>query len=91
MFAALAAAVMCVSAFAFDVTEYLPLKGTVKNYTRTDYGITSKFGEYFRTPEMKIVRVFDRAGREIESKVHLFFSKLGLVLFFPTNPFLFLI
>jgi len=67
MFAALAAAVMCVSAFAFDVTEYLPLKGTVKNYTRTDYGITSKFGEYFRTPEMKSVRVFDRAGREIES------------------------
>ena len=67
MFAALIAAVMCVSVFAFDVMEYLPLKGTVKNYTRTDYGITSKFGEYFRTPEMKIVRALDRAGREIES------------------------
>ena len=67
MFAALIAAVMCISAFAFDVMEYVPLKGAVKNYTRIDYGITAKFGEYFRTPEMKIVRIFDRAGREIES------------------------
>lgn len=67
LFAAVAAAGMCVSLFAFDVTDYLPLKGIVKSCTRTDYSVTSKFGDYFRTPETKTVRLFNGAGQETES------------------------
>ncbi|MCK9170358.1 MAG: hypothetical protein M0P01_08080 [Treponema sp.] len=67
LFAAVAAAGMCVSLFAFDVTDYLPLKGSVKSCTRTEYSITSKFGDYFRTPELKTIRVFNGAGKETES------------------------
>ncbi|MFA6856653.1 MAG: hypothetical protein WCR31_05530 [Treponema sp.] len=67
LFAAVAVAVMCVSLFAFDVADYLPLKGIVKSCTRTEYSITSKFGDYFRTPETKTVRVFNGAGQETES------------------------
>lgn len=64
---AVLAAGMCVSLFAFDVETYLPLKGTVKSYTRTDYSVTSKFGDYFRTPETKMTHILDNAGLETES------------------------
>lgn len=58
---------LCVSLFATDVFNYVPLSGNIKNYTRTDYTIASKFGNYFRTPNVKIVKSFNNIGKEAES------------------------
>ena len=65
--AAVVSAGMSISLFAFDVASSLPLKGAVKSYTRTEYSVTSKFGDYFRTPETKFVHVMNGAGQETES------------------------
>lgn len=48
-----------ISLFAVDVKKYVPLKGAVKSYTMTDYEISSQFGDYFRTPEMKQAHIFN--------------------------------
>lgn len=58
---------LCLSLFATDIFNYVPLSGNVKNYTRTDYTIASKFGNYFRTPNSKIVKAFNNIGKEVES------------------------
>lgn len=58
---------MCLSLFATDIFNYIPLNGNVKSYTRTDYTITSKFGNYYRTPSVKFLKTFDSFGKEIES------------------------
>lgn len=47
------------SAPSFDIEGYVPLKGTVKGYTRTDYEITTKFGDYFRTPVTKTIHTLE--------------------------------
>lgn len=54
------------SLFAMDLKEYVPLKGAVKSYTMTDYEISSQFGDYFRTPEVKQSHVLE-AGIETET------------------------
>lgn len=55
------------SAFAYDTRAFiLPTTG-VKNYTRTSYIISSKFGEYFRTPSAKFIHTFNNLGQEIEN------------------------
>ena len=59
-------AAIAVSAFSFDSEKIVP-KGKVNSYSKTDYSVTSKFGEYFRTPDAKYVHVFDQTGLEIES------------------------
>lgn len=48
----------------FDIEGYVPLKGPVKSWTRTNYDITTKFGDYFRTPVTKTVHTLD-GGREL--------------------------
>ena len=58
---------LCLSLFATDIFNYVPLSGNIKNYTRTDYTIASKFGNYFRTPNVKIVKSFNNLGKEVES------------------------
>ena len=55
------------SLFATDLFTFSPLKGTVKNYTQTDFSVASKFGSYYRTPNIKEIHVFDGAGKEVES------------------------
>lgn len=66
----LAAAAVMTAAFhlsaagSFDIESYVPLKGPVKSYTRTDYDITTKFGDYFRTPVVKMVHTLD-GGQEL--------------------------
>lgn len=55
------------SLFAADIFEYVPLTGNAKNFTKTEYSIASKFGNYFRTPKVKYLHVFDEVGNEIES------------------------
>lgn len=60
-------ATFSLSLFAIDVFSYIPLNGNVKSYTRTDYTITSKFGNYYRTPNVKFVKTFNDSKKEIES------------------------
>lgn len=61
------AASICISVFAADVFNFAPMQGNVKNYTKTEFSIASKFGNYFRTPSVKFTHVYDSNGREIES------------------------
>lgn len=61
------AASLCISMFAADILNYTHIKGEVKSYTRTDFSIASKFGNYYRTPSVKVSHIFDPDGREIES------------------------
>ena len=56
-----------ISLFAVDIFEFVPLKENPKNYTKIEYSIASKFGNYFRTPKVKYLHVFNDEGKEIES------------------------
>ena len=59
--------VLGLSLFAYDIASEVKIKGSVKNYTRTDFSVVSKFGEYFRTPSTKTVYSIDSAGNVLES------------------------
>lgn len=61
------AGAMATSLFAYDIASGASLKTKAKTVTRTDFTIVSKFGEYFRTPNTKIVYKYDDAGLLIES------------------------
>ncbi|MBR3549527.1 MAG: hypothetical protein IKN90_05550 [Treponema sp.] len=52
------------AAFAFD-TESIEPASRVNSYTKTDYAVISKFGEYFRTPTVKHIHSF-KNGKEVE-------------------------
>lgn len=52
---------------AYDIVSATAPKGFVRSVTRTDYTVVSKFGEYFRTPEVKFVDVYNAAGLRTES------------------------
>jgi len=41
--------------------------GSPKSYTQTEFTITTKFGDYFRTPSIKYKHTFNDDGLEIES------------------------
>ena len=64
---AVAAAVMTTSLYAFDEVLELKTVGSVTEYTKTDYTITEKFGDYYRSPRAKYVHVFDSTGKQVES------------------------
>lgn len=64
---AVCAAAVGFSAFAYDVTANYQIKGNAKSVVRTDYSITSKFGEYYRTPSTKVVYSYDENGKLLES------------------------
>ena len=55
------------SLYAFDTAAPVAVKSGVREYTRTGYIITEKFGDYYRSPSAKYVHVFDVNGKEIES------------------------
>lgn len=63
----LAVGAIAAQLFAFDPEVSLKPIGTVGEYTKTDYQITEKFGDYYRSPRAKYVHVFDANGRETES------------------------
>lgn len=63
--AALALA-MSTSVFCLDIFNYIPVTGNVSNYIQTNFVISSKFGNFFRTPDSKIVHKLDPNGKEIE-------------------------
>lgn len=52
-----ATALMAGSLFAFD-NDLLEFKGKPESYTKTEYAVTSRFGEYFRTVSIKHVHTF---------------------------------
>lgn len=58
---------LSISLFAADIFAYSPIKDSVKMYTQTEYSVASKFGDYYRTPLLKVVHVFDENGFETES------------------------
>ena len=55
------------SLYAFDTAAPVAVKSGIREYTRTGYIITEKFGDYYRSPAAKYVHVFDVNGKEIES------------------------
>lgn len=62
IFAASLATVM----FAQDIFSYVPMKGNIKKCTQIDYVISAKFGNYFRTPNLKTIHSFDDNGNVID-------------------------
>lgn len=62
-----AAAVLSASLFAFDAEPTMKVAGKVSEYTKTDYTITEKFGDYYRSPRAKFVHSFDTTGKEISA------------------------
>lgn len=58
---------ICSSLSAINIFDYVSFEGNPKGYTQTDFAISSKFGNYFRTPELKVVRTFDENGYDFES------------------------
>ena len=64
--AALSFAALAVGLYAIDSEPTLAVVGSAKEYTRTAYTITEKFGDYYRAPKAKYVHVFDARGRETE-------------------------
>lgn len=54
-------------AFAFDDSPFMHPNGSPKSYTQTEFTITTKFGDYFRTPATKYKHTFNEDGLEIES------------------------
>ena len=53
--------------YAFDPAAAVSLSAPVKDYTKTTYTITEKFGEYYRSPKAKYLHVFDANGRQTET------------------------
>ena len=54
-------------AFSYDDSPFMKPNGSPKSYTQTEFTITTKFGEYFRTPATKYKHTFNEDGMEIES------------------------
>ena len=61
------AASLSLSLFAADMFKYAPITGNVKAYTETSYSIATRFGTLYRTPNSKIMHIFDSNGKEISS------------------------
>ena len=55
------------SLFAADIFKYVPVTGSLKAYTETDFTIATRFGTLYRTPSSKIMHVFDSNGKETTS------------------------
>ncbi len=60
------AALVSFSAFAYDSTNFTP-EGKFSSYTKTEYAVTSKFGEFYRSVVSKDVFVFDDTGLKLET------------------------
>lgn len=55
------------SLFAFDDSPFYTPNGGAKSWTETEFSITTKFGDYYRTPVKKYKHSFNNLGQEIES------------------------
>lgn len=54
------------SAFAYD-SNPINVIGNPFTYTKTQYSVSTKFGEYFRSPTVKHVHLFNSSGQETET------------------------
>ena len=63
----LATVALSAQVFAFDSEASLKPEGGVGQYTKIEYQITEKFGDYYRSPRAKFVHVFDATGLETEA------------------------
>lgn len=61
---------LSLSLFGLDIFSYVSLPENVKSVTCSEYSITTKFGDYFKTPAGKITRTFDANGNETESAAY---------------------
>ncbi|MCQ2592749.1 MAG: hypothetical protein MJ188_08180 [Treponema sp.] len=68
LIAFISTALLSVSLFGLDIFNYVPLTGDISSYTQTDYTITSKFGDLFRTPSVKILHNFQEGTSDGELK-----------------------
>lgn len=64
-----AMALFTFSAFSVDIFSVAGRKGNINSFTQTDYTVTTKFGNYFRTPSAKTTHNFTD-GKEAE-EIHL--------------------
>lgn len=62
-----AVAVIASSLYAFDKDSSLNIVGTVGEYTKTEYSISQKFGDFYRVMKAKYVHSFTAGGKEAES------------------------
>ena len=58
---------LSLSLFAADIFKYVPITGSVKTYTETEFSIASRFGTLYRTPSTKLLHVLDSNGKETTS------------------------
>lgn len=49
------------NAFCFDINS-INLQGSIGSLTQTDYTVSTKFGDYFRTPSEKTVYIYNSQG-----------------------------
>ncbi len=63
---------LVITAFAAFSQEstYAKINGQFSSYTKTQYSVTSKFGDYFRTIETKDVYAFDSSGLKTETATY---------------------
>ena len=66
-FIAMTVAALSFNIYAFDPAAAVSLSAPVKDYTKTTYTITEKFGEYYRSPKAIYLHVFDANGRQTET------------------------
>lgn len=50
----------------FAETPFFSINGKIKSYTKTNYVISQKFGDYFRTPDVNFTYNFDDKGKQTE-------------------------
>lgn len=63
----LSAAALAANLYAYDASPVISASGSIASYTKTEYSITEKFGDYYRSPKAKYVHVFDSTGKQTES------------------------
>ena len=64
---ALSIAALAANVYAFDSEAAIKTKGTVGSYTKTEYSVTQKFGDYYRSPKAKFTHNFASNGKETDS------------------------
>lgn len=66
---ALTLSILTFATFALDSENFVPT-GRINSYTKTEYAVTTKFGDFFRSVSAKYVHVFDGSGLEVECSTY---------------------
>ena len=64
---ALSVVALTASIYAFDSEKSIKLNGTVGSYTKTEYSVTQKFGDYYRSPKAKFTHNYASNGKETDA------------------------